>query len=134
MDPISVFAVATGASDVLKTVRIIRSALHNYRTFEGVQRILSETEILSAMTFESASMLDSLASSPPRSAEVALRQCEDNAMHLKYLIDDRLPSLEGGKNGLSKRNKNDKDIKADMEDALDAFRVSAGLLRQVAAE
>lgn len=129
VDPFSVVAVAAGAINVMGSVSVLKIK----GEVKGIQRILSETEILSAMSLESASMLNSLASHPPRSAEVALRQCENSIIHLDKIINKRL-LLKPGKIALIIRNINDKIIKSDKEESLDELRVSAGLLRQVAAE
>lgn len=131
MDPLSLFSTISSTADALKTVKAYRSRNDG----QGVQRILSETEILYAMTLESGSMLDSLASAPPHSAEVALQQCEINAMHLKTLIEN----LRNGHDSASSLKHQvaamySKNVIAHIEDTLGAFRVSASLLRQIAAE
>lgn len=131
MDPLSLFSTISSTADALKTVKAYRSRNDG----QGVQRILSETEILYAMTLESGSMLDSLASAPPHSAEVALQQCEINAMHLKTLIEN----LRNGHDSASSLKHQvaamySKNVIAHIEDTLGAFRVSASLLRQIAAD
>ncbi|MCJ1271878.1 hypothetical protein MMC22_011783 [Lobaria immixta] len=132
MDPLSIFSTISSTADALKTVKAYRSR----KDGQGIQRILSETEILYAMTLESASMLEGLASAPPHSAEVALQQCEINAMHLKTLIAN-LRNRHDSAHSLRRIQMSaafDKDDIANIEDILGAFRVSASLLRQIAAD
>src|SRR5271156_472358 len=120
-----VSAVA-GATEVLTSVKLFRSFVQNVPEIKGVPRILSETEILYAMTVESASMLDGLASAPPRSAQVALLQCEGNAMHLKDLIERHMKIGADDSSPLKRMKRAARTTNAmdQMWDALDAFRVS----------
>lgn len=134
MDPLSFFSTITSTADVLKIVKAYRTLKDDQD--RGVQRILSETGILYTMTLEAASMLESLASAPPHSAEVALRQCEINARHLKALIENNMNYKHYRASFLKRLTRAaafDNDI-AKVEDTLGAFRVSASLLRQIAAE
>lgn len=131
-----IVSAVAGAADVLTSAKLFKSLFQDVSEIKGVQRISSETEILHAMTVESASMLDSLASAPPRSAQVALRQCENNAMHLKSLIVRHMDIGPAGSSTLKRMKRAAGTTHAinQIEDALDAFRVSASLLRQIAAE
>lgn len=130
------FATFAAAADAVGTAKAYRSLIKGVRDTGVGQRILSETEILYAMTLESASMLESLASGPPHSAEVALQQCEINAKHLKTLIE-KLKNKYGSASYFKRMTWaaafGKYDI-ANIEDTLGAFRVSASLLRQIAAE
>lgn len=133
MDPLSVFGLFSTTADALKIVKTYWSLIRKSQDGDGFQRILSETEILHAMTLESASMLESLANAPPHSTEVALQQCEINAMRLKALVEKYMKAIGVNTSPLKRAMWTKNDI-AKIEDTLGAFRVSASLLRQIAAE
>jgi hypothetical protein len=117
--------------DTLHKIGQNPKVFRSHHLFREIQRVLHETDLLRVIVEESAFDLDRLQIPAPRSAIKALEQCvatsHELARELSVFEDPKLPRTVTYLSDWVP-------IRRQVKDLLDAFRISAGLLREISSE
>jgi hypothetical protein len=132
MEPLAVVAVA---STYIRIITELSSLQHDSPGSSTIRNVLAEMEVLNAVMLESIATISELGSTVPKSAEVALWQCQEVGDELNAIVGKiSLVKHAASKIKLLKLVMFWELRRGRVEVLLKSFRSSCHLLRQIAAE